>query len=38
VTSPLKGMVNDDLVKQNKAETAANLQRLKSILEGQTAL
>jgi uncharacterized membrane protein len=37
-TSPLKGMVNDDLVKQNKAETAANLQRLKSILEGQTAL
>ncbi|MDX1520322.1 MAG: SRPBCC family protein [Anaerolineae bacterium] len=34
-TSPLKGMVNDDLAKQNQAETAANLQRLKSILESQ---
>ena len=31
--SPFAGMVNNDLVERSQAETAANLERLKSILE-----
>jgi hypothetical protein len=32
-TSPMKGMVNDDMAQTARAGTEANLQRLKSILE-----
>ena len=35
--SPMARMVNEDLVRQSRAEVSANLRRLKSIVEGRLA-
>jgi hypothetical protein len=35
--SPMARMVNEDLASQGREEVAANLSRLKSIIEGQLA-